>query len=219
MKALKIKINDLGKVDYDYGISIQKNIHELSENKATILILEHNKVITVGRRGSEKDILIPLDQIEKKGFRIIKTDRGGQVTIHNEGQLVCYLILPLSEFNLKPVDLIRKIEKLIINLLKNFDISSFTIKGKTGVWVKNNDIEKKIAAIGVRISNGVSMHGFALNVDNDLKDFDLIIPCGIQDSIVTSIAKESSVKLENSIIKSKLKDEIEKIFNCEVINE
>ncbi|MBK66390.1 MAG: octanoyltransferase [Chloroflexi bacterium] len=219
MKALKIKINDLGKVDYDHGISIQKNIHELSENEATILILEHNKVITVGRRGSEKDILIPLDQIEKKGFRVIKTDRGGQVTIHNEGQLVCYLILPLSEFNLKPVDLIRKIEKLIINLLKNFDISSFTIKGKTGVWVKNNDIEKKIAAIGVRISNGVSMHGFALNVDNDLKDFDLIIPCGIQDSIVTSIAKESSVKLENSIIKSKLKDEIEKIFNCEVINE
>lgn len=219
MKALKIKINDLGKVDYDYGISIQKNIHKLSENQATILILEHNKVITVGRRGSEKDILMPLDEIEKKGFSVFKTDRGGQVTIHNEGQLVCYLILPLSRFHLKPVDLIRKIEKLIINLLKNFDISSFTIKGKTGVWIKSNDIEKKIAAIGVRISNGISMHGFALNVDNDLKDFNLIIPCGIQDSVVTSIENESPIKLENSNIKSKLKGEIEKIFNCEVINE
>ena len=141
------------------------------------------------------------------------------MTIHNKGQLVCYLIFPIKKLNIKPVDLVRKIENLIINFLKKYNISANTIKNKTGVWVNQNNSEKKIAAIGVRISNGISMHGFALNINNDLEDFDLIIPCGLEGSIVTSMSKELSINLNKNEIKKKLIKEIENIFDCEVINE
>ena len=133
--------------------------------------------------------------------------------------MVCYLVIPIKKFNLKPVDLVRKIEKLIINFLKKYNISATTIKNKTGVWVVEDNSEKKIAAIGVRISNGISMHGFALNINNNLRDFDLIIPCGLEGSIVTSMSNELSMSLNNDEIKQILIKEIENIFGCEVINE
>jgi lipoyl(octanoyl) transferase len=219
MNIKKIKLNDLGEVEYLFGISTQKDIHNLSTSQANILFLEHNKVITIGRRGSKDDILFSNEEIKKRGFEIIRSDRGGQVTIHNRGQLVCYLIIPIKKFNIKPVDLVRKIENLIINFLKKYNISASAIKNKTGVWINQDNSEKKIAAIGVRISNGVSMHGFALNVNNDLKDFDLIIPCGLEGSMVTSMSNELSVNLNKNEIKKKLIKEIENIFDCEVINE
>jgi lipoyl(octanoyl) transferase len=219
MNIKKIKLNDLGEVEYLFGISTQKDIHNLSTSQANILFLEHNKVITIGRRGSKDDILFSNEEIKKRGFEIIRSDRGGQVTIHNRGQLVCYLIIPIKKFNIKPVDLVRKIENLIINFLKKYNISANAIKNKTGVWINQDNSEKKIAAIGVRISNGVSMHGFALNVNNDLKDFDLIIPCGLEGSMVTSMSNELSVNLNKNEIKKKLIKEIENIFDCEVINE
>ena len=127
--------------------------------------------------------------------------------------------MPISNYNLKPVDFVRKIESLIINILKNFDISSYTIKGKTGVWIKSDHIEKKIAAIGVRISNGISMHGFALNINNNLNDFKFIVPCGIQGSSVTSIQEELNEEIKMSILKPILIREIEDNFDCEVLND
>ena len=127
--------------------------------------------------------------------------------------------MPISNYDLKPVDFVRKIESLIINLLKNFDISSHIIKGKTGVWVKSDNIEKKIAAIGVRISNGISMHGFALNINNNLSDFDFIVPCGIQGSLVTSVQKESKKVVKLNDLKLILQAELENNFDCEVIND
>ena len=219
MNIKKVKLKDLGEVEYQYGISTQRNIHNLSSKQASILFLEHNKVITIGTRGGKEDILFSDKEIKKRGFKIIKSDRGGQVTIHNKGQLVCYLVIPIKKFNLKPVDLVRKIEKLIINFLKKYNISATTIKNKTGVWVVEDNSEKKIAAIGVRISNGISMHGFALNINNNLRDFDLIIPCGLEGSIVTSMSNELSMSLNNDEIKQILIKEIENIFGCEVINE
>ena len=92
MNIQKIKLNDLGEVEYQYGISTQKDIHNLSTSQANILFLEHNKVITIGTRGSKEDILFSNEEIKKRGFQVIRSDRGGQVTIHNRGQLVCYLI-------------------------------------------------------------------------------------------------------------------------------
>ena len=219
MNIQKIKLNDLGEVEYQHGISTQKDIHNLSASQANILFLEHNKVITIGTRGSKEDILFSNEEIKKRGFQVIRSDRGGQVTIHNRGQLVCYLIIPIKKFNIKPVDLVRKIENLIINFLKKYSISANTIRNKTGVWVNQNNSEKKIAAIGVRISNGISMHGFALNINNDLEDFDLIVPCGLEGSIVTSMSKELSINLNKNEIKKKLIKEIENIFDCEVIKE
>ena len=118
MNIQKIKLNDLGEVEYQYGISTQKDIHNLSTSQANILFLEHNKVITIGTRGSKEDILFSNEEIKKRGFQVIRSDRGGQVTIHNKGQLVCYLIIPIKKFNIKPVDLVRKIENLIINVTR-----------------------------------------------------------------------------------------------------
>ena len=219
MNIQKIKLRDLGNVKYQYGISTQKKIHDELINEAKILFLEHDKVITIGTKGESKDILFNEEEISKKGFEIIKSDRGGQVTIHNKGQLVCYLIIPIKKFNIKPVDLVRKIEDLIINFLRKYKISAIAIKDKTGVWVNEKNIEKKIAAIGVRISNGVSMHGFALNINNNLNDFNLIVPCGLEGSLVTSMVNETSINLDKDSVKLNLIEEIKNIFNCEVINE
>ena len=132
---------------------------------------------------------------------------------------MCYLVIPIKEYNLKPIDFVRKIEKLIINLLKKFEISSYAIKGKTGVWVKSNNLEKKIAAIGIRISNGISLHGFALNINNNLNDFELIVPCGLRGSLVTSMQNETKFKIKEKEVKENLKNEIENCFNCEVVND
>ena len=219
MTQKKIKIIDLGMVDYNDGISYQKKIHNNTSDNANVILLEHDKVITIGTKGNKNDLLAPANQLKKEGFSVINSDRGGQVTIHNKGQLVCYIVMPISNYNLKPVDFVRKIECLIINVLKNFDVSSYIIKGKTGVWVKSDNIEKKIAAIGVRISNGISMHGFALNINNNVNDFDFIVPCGIQGSSVTSIKQELKKEIKMSILKPILLREIEDIFDCEVLND
>jgi len=219
MTQKKIKIIDLGLVDYNYGISYQKKIHNNTLDYANVILLEHDKVITIGTKGDDNDVLVSIEKLKKEGFSIINSDRGGQVTIHNKGQLVCYIIMPISNYNLKPVDFVRKIESLIINILKKFDISSYTIKGKTGVWIKSDHIEKKIAAIGVRISNGISMHGFALNINNNLNDFKFIVPCGIEGSLVTSIQEELKKEIKISILKPILIREIEDNFDCEVLND
>ena len=219
MTQKKIKIIDLGMVDYNDGISYQKKIHNNTSDNANEILLEHDKVITIGTKGDKNDVLVSANQLKKEGFSVINSDRGGQVTIHNKGQLVCYIVMPISNYNLKPVDFVRKIESLIINILKYFDISSYTIKGKTGVWVKSDNIEKKIAAIGVRISNGISMHGFALNINNNVNDFDFIVPCGIQGSSVTSIKQELKKEIKMSILKPILLREIEDNFDCEVLND
>ena len=219
MRQKKIKIIDLGMVDYNDGISYQKKIHNNTSDNANVILLEHDKVITIGTKGDKNDVLVSANQLKKAGFSVINSDRGGQVTIHNKGQLVCYIVMPISKYNLKPVDFVRKIESLIINLLKNFDVSSYIIKGKTGVWVKSDNIEKKIAAIGVRISNGISMHGFALNINNNVNDFDFIVPCGIQGSSVTSIKQELKKEIKMSILKPILLREIEDNFDCEVLND
>ena len=129
MTLKKIKIIDLGMVDYNEGISYQKKIHNTIADNANVILLEHDKVITIGTKGNENDVLVSASQLKKEGFSVIKSDRGGQVTVHNKGQLVCYIVMPISNYDLKPIDFIRKIESLIINLLKNFDISSYIIKG------------------------------------------------------------------------------------------
>ena len=107
-------------------------------------MLEHDKVITIGTKGDKNDVLVSANQLKKEGFSVINSDRGGQVTIHNKGQLVCYIVMPISNYNLKPVDFVRKIESLIINLLKNFDVSSYIIKGKTGFGLNQIILKKRL---------------------------------------------------------------------------
>ena len=123
----------------------------------------------------------------------------------------------LKEFKLKPVDYVRRIEIMIVDFLKEIGIDSKIIIGKTGVWIDSFNKQRKIAAIGVRVSGGITMHGFALNMDNNLGDFNSIIPCGLPESEATSLKTELKSDIDKSDIKSKLLNSFEKIFDCEVI--
>ena len=164
---------------------MQRQIHsdvasKISEN--TILVLEHPSVFTAGKRTLEEER--PHD-----GTSVIDVDRGGKITWHGPGQIVGYPILRLA----KPTELVgfvREIESALIDTCKDFGLETRRIKARSGVWTKNDQAPRKVAAIGIRVAQGTTMHGFALNVNPNLSAFSQIIPCGIADAEVTSISKE-----------------------------
>lgn len=180
-----IALSRHGLVDYQKAWESQKAIHQdVVDGKRpnTLLLLEHPSVFTAGRRtlDSEK----PTD-----GTPVIDVDRGGRITWHGPGQLVGYPIVKL----INPTELVgfvREIEAGLISVCADLGLSTERIDGRSGVWVRDRDGERKIAAIGVRVAQGVTMHGFALNVNPDLSSFSSIIPCGITDAGVTSLEME-----------------------------
>ena len=185
ISAEAIATQRLGTRDYDQALAIQRKIHldvtkELARN--TLLIVEHPSVYTAGRRtlDSEK----PTD-----GTPVIDVDRGGKITWHGIGQLVGYPIVKLANPH-ELVGFVREIEAALIEVCDYFGIASKRIVGRSGVWVEDASGTRKIVAIGIRVAAGVTMHGCALNVNPDLSAFEKIIPCGINDAEVTSMAKE-----------------------------
>ena len=166
---------------------MQRGVHsEVAQGLAhnTLILLEHPSVYTAGKRTA--DIEKPSD-----GTPVIDVDRGGKITWHGPGQLVGYPIVKLA----KPTELVgfvREIEAGLINVCSEFGINTQRVDGRSGVWVRDERGERKLAAIGIRVAQGVSMHGFALNVNPDLSAFNRIIPCGIDDAAVTSLAQELS---------------------------
>jgi lipoyl(octanoyl) transferase len=196
----------LGRVDYATGLDIQKQLVEARhENRIgnTLVLLEHPPVLTLGRNSSRANILASDEFLAYRGVEIHEINRGGDVTYHGPGQLVGYPILDLRSIVLRSytvnnrrigaVDYVRLLEESLIRALGDFAIPAQRIAGRTGVWtIPGGSVsEKKIAAIGVHISRGITSHGFALNVTTDLRDFDLIVPCGISDRAVTSLELEA----------------------------
>jgi lipoyl(octanoyl) transferase len=175
-------------VDYQIGWDLQRQVHAnvVAGSPDTVLLLEHSPVYTAGRRTEPFER--PLD-----GTPVIDVDRGGKITWHGPGQLVGYPILRLPD-RMAVVDHVRRIEAMIIDVCADLGVDTMQVKGRSGVWVAADDRgpERKIAAIGVRVTEGVTMHGFALNCDNDLAWFDRIVPCGITDATVTTLSKELS---------------------------
>ena len=174
-----------GLIDYEKAWQIQRTIHsEVAQGirPNTLLLLEHPSVYTAGRRtlDSEK----PQD-----GTPVIEVDRGGKITWHGPGQLVGYPIVKLSQPH-ELVGFVREIERGLINVCEDLGIKATCVSGRSGVWVIDDAGDRKIAAIGIRVSKGVTMHGFALNVEPELSAFEAIIPCGIEDAAVTSLALE-----------------------------
>ena len=153
---------------------------------ALLLLLQHPHVYTLGRRGSETDILVSANTLRELDADVYHTDRGGEVTYHGPGQLVGYPILDLRAAGLGPLAYVRALERVIISTLAELDIRATAEDRPTGVWVG----DAKIAAIGVRVSRGVTMHGFSLNVNPDLTYFNHIVPCGMPSASVTSIAEQ-----------------------------
>ena len=180
-----IALTKAGLMEYGKALELQRSIHgEVAESlrNNTLLLLEHPPVYTAGRRtlDSEK----PID-----GSPVIDVDRGGKITFHGPKQIVGYPIVRLKNPN-DVVGFVREIETALIHVCKEFGIDAERYCERSGVWVRDERGDRKIAAIGIRVARSVTMHGFALNVDPDLSYFDRIIPCGIADAQVTSMSRE-----------------------------
>lgn len=181
----QLKVTELGIVDYLSAWNLQKQIHEdvvnlQSEN--TLLLLEHPSVYTAGRRTEILDR--PLDDTP-----VIDVDRGGKITWHGPGQLVGYPIIKLKN-STDVVGFVRELETALISVCAEFGIKADRYCERSGVWVRDDESDRKIAAIGLRVAKGVTMHGFALNVNPDLAAYEKIIPCGITGAKVTSLTAE-----------------------------
>jgi len=191
-----INVLYLGRVDYSTALQLQQTMVQLvKEGRAghTLLLLEHPPVITLGRNASEGNVVVPRELLAARGVEFFETDRGGDVTFHGPGQLVGYPIFNLRAFEPRvgAVEFVRKIEEALIRTCGDLGVVTGREAGLTGVWTQDSP-PAKIAAIGVHISRGVTSHGFALNVSTDLDYFKLIVPCGLTDKPVTSLAIELS---------------------------
>ena len=174
-------------VPYDQAWDLQRDLHAArAEDRApdTVLLLEHEPVFTAGKRTQPEER--PLD-----GTPVVDVDRGGKITFHGPGQLVGYPIVALPG-HVYVVDYVRRLEEALIATCADLGVSAGRVRGRSGVWLPADDTrrERKIAALGIRVSRGVTMHGFAINCDIDLAWFDRIVPCGISDADVTSLSAE-----------------------------
>lgn len=203
-----LEIQDWGLIDYETAWEKQRELVKYiqdNRNKSVLVLCEHPSVITIGKSGSKSNIICATDFLNSKGINVIENDRGGDVTLHNPGQLVGYPIFNLSDYKEDLHWFLREIEECIIEAIANFGIIGGRVEGLTGVWIES---KRKIAAMGLHCSRWVTSHGFALNVKNNIAEFDYIVPCGITDKAVTSIEKE----LKKDIEFDKVKTEIIKCF-------
>ncbi len=216
----KVIFNDLGLIKYKDAWDFQEKLHsELMQKKITksidysdeseyLLFCEHPNVYTLGKSGDENNLLIDYIQLQAQNAEFYNTNRGGDITYHGPGQIVGYPIIDLDKHKIGVKKYISILEESIINLLENYQIKSERLEGATGVWLDSHHPGKarKICAIGVRVSRGITMHGFAFNVNTDLKYFDYINPCGFIDKGVTSLSVELNQTIDFNLIKSQLKE-------------
>jgi lipoyl(octanoyl) transferase len=198
-----IHLLQLGRIPYSEGLAIQKRVVDARKQGAigdTLLLMEHPPVLTLGRNSNRENILASDELLASRDVELHEINRGGDVTYHGPGQLVGYPIFDLRGDlpgkrgpHLGPVDFMRLLEEVIIRVCGDYGIMAQRIPKRTGVWTMPNGSvqEKKICAMGIHVSQGVTSHGFALNVTTDLRDFDLIVPCGITDRTVTSLELEA----------------------------
>ena len=180
-------------VDYSKAvIFMEKRLDKIREGKARelIWILEHNDIYTAGSRSKKSEIL-------DKKIKVMKTNRGGKITWHGKGQLICYFVINLNRRNKDIRKFVTNIEKSIINTLKEFKIKSFSDREDIGIWIKIEGNIKKIAAIGIRVKKWIAYHGFSININNDLKKYNKIIPCGIKNKAVTNLESIKKIKYAN----------------------
>tara|TARA_B100000965_G_C19382574_1_gene665274 strand:+ start:16 stop:645 length:630 start_codon:yes stop_codon:yes gene_type:complete len=188
-------------VKYDDAINfMEKRLLDLDKNKSDELIwtLEHKDIYTAGTNFKENEVL-------DKTIKIIKTNRGGKITYHGPGQLICYFVIDLKRRNKDIRKFISLIEKTIIKTLNFYNISTFADKQNIGIWYKEDSEIKKVAAIGVRVSKWIAYHGFSINVNNNLNKYKAIVPCGIEDKGITNLLEinnQNYINLEDKIIEN-----------------
>ncbi len=193
------QIIDLGLIDYAEALALQKRVVAARKADAiedALLVCEHLHVITQGRNGKREHLLVSEHVLRQKGMDYYETSRGGDITYHGPGQIVGYPILNLGAIRRDVVWYVRTLEEAMIHATAEFGITAERVGGKTGIWVRAGNTEEKLAAIGVHITRWVTSHGFAYNVCTDLRNFELIVPCGIADRKATSLEKLLGRRIE-----------------------
>jgi len=234
--SYSVVYQDIGVKDYKDTWNLQENIFKnLIDNKVnrgpesqpdensfpgTLIFVEHPHVYTLGKSGSENNLLIDYIQLKAKDAKFYKTDRGGDITYHGPGQIVGYPIFDLENIRIGLKEYIFRIEEAIILTISAFGIKGSRLEGASGVWIDtdNKGKTRKICAIGVKSSRFVTMHGFAFNVNTDLTYFDFINPCGFTDKGVTSLERELGEKQDLGEIKLLVKINLQKTFDLKWIN-
>ena len=192
--------------------------HKKNATTNYLLFVEHPPVYTLGKTGHEENVLLDENELQERGILFVKTNRGGDITFHGPEQIVGYPILDLEKFGTDIGKYLRNLEEIIIRTLAEYGIKGERSSGETGVWLEPSVLgrERKIAAFGVRCSRWITMHGFALNINTDLHYFDDIIPCGIRNKQVTSLARELGRFIDLDEVKEKLKKHFEDVFEAEI---
>lgn len=192
--------------------------HPTPETRNYLLFVEHPPVYTLGKSGSEENVLISETERQEKGISFYKTNRGGDITFHGFDQVVGYPILDLEKFTTDIGKYLRNLEEVIILTMAEYGLKGERSPGETGVWLDASipGSERKICAMGIRCSRWITMHGFAFNVNTDLSYFHHIVPCGIQNKQVTSLEKELGFKPGIGEVKEKIRKNFEKVFEVEL---
>lgn len=225
---LKTHFTDLGLIEYGTAWNLQERLFNsiiaqkksgLAETDNYLLFCEHPHVYTLGKSGSENNLLLDMIQLQAKDASFFRTNRGGDITYHGPGQIVGYPILNLEAIVKGAREYIEKMEEAIILTLAHYGLASERLDGATGVWIDTDKPEKtrKICAIGVRTSHWVSMHGFAFNVNANLQYFNYINPCGFTDKAVTSLSKELGRDIETEEVKTVLADKLSAVYGLDLL--
>lgn len=228
----QIIVHDLGLVDYqdalDYQFKLFNQIIDIKlknrknntkiETDNHLIFVEHPNVYTLGKSGDINNLLLNKNELDDKKIQFFNTNRGGDITCHGPGQIVCYPILDLDNFFTDIHKYLRFLEETIIRTLNDFGIVSERSQNETGVWIDSDLVfSRKICAMGVKASRWVTMHGLALNVNNDLSYFENIIPCGISNKSVTSIQKETGRNISLNQVTKIIKQHFIEIFSAELV--
>ncbi len=212
----RVRAHRLGVVPYGEALELQQRLQRARTRGAipdTLLLLEHPKVLTLGRGAREgKNILLSRERLDDLGFEVHEIGRGGDVTYHGPGQLVGYPILDLAPDRRDVRRYVRDLESLMIDLAAAYGVQAGRVDKMNGTWVGDD----KIGAIGVRISRWVTMHGFAFNVHTNLEDFDVIIPCGLQGKGVTSLERELGHAVPMAEVLDRLEERFAAVFDAEL---
>ncbi len=218
----KLNFVDWGYTDYSLALEKQLNIFNNKVKRKLLkednidndfILCEHDNVYTIGKHGKDVNMLITTEYLKQINAKLYHINRGGDITYHGPGQIIGYPSLDLDLLNMGIRDYINILEQTVINLMQTYNIKCERLPGATGVWIDiQNKKARKICAIGVKVSRGITMHGFALNVNTDLNYFSYINPCGFTDKGVTSMEKELQTRINIKQIKQELYDNFLKLI-------
>ena len=207
-------------LEYRYSLDLQQRIRTIKENDSDyanfLLVLQHNPVFTIGKKGSREDILVTDEILKEEGIDVVDVRRGGEVTYHGPGQLVGYFHLNLTRLSLSVDQFVWNMEETLIELLKGYKIEGWREEGYPGVWVNFQGRKWKLAAVGARASKMITSHGLALNVNTIMDHFRLIVPCGITEFEPISMKQLLGKSLDIKKIYKKFEKAFERIFNLEL---